>query len=234
MSDSDDSGQQRHLRSYGRRRTRKLSASRDALWQHTLPGLRPRLVDLRAGTPEAIFGQPLSDIWFEIGFGGGEHLVWQAEAYPGVGIIGCEPFVDGVVKTIAVLEQRHLRNVRLHDDDARDVLAALPDGAIGRVFILFPDPWPKLRHRKRRLVSADLIQALARVMRAGAELRLATDIGDYAAQMLRVVLDSTRFEWPVKSARDWRERCADWPPTRYEQKAVREGRRCAYLRFIRR
>ena len=127
-----------------------------------------------------------------------------------------------------------LKNVRLHADDARAVLRWLAPASIDRAFVLFPDPWPKMRHRKRRLVNSETIGELARVMRGGAELRLGTDIGDYAAQMLEVVEASGAFDWQARRPGDWRQRPDDWPQTRYEQKALREGRRCAFLRFIRR
>ena len=123
-------------------------------------------------------------MWLEIGFGGGEHLIWQAKANAQVGLIGCEPFRDGIVKALGAIEAEKIGNVRLHAEDARPVLRWLPKASIGRTFILFPDPWPKKRHHKRRLVSEATLAQLARVMRPGAELRIATDIGDYARWIL--------------------------------------------------
>ena len=178
-------------------------------------------------------GRPFREAWLEIGFGGGEHLVWQAEQNPEILMIGCEPFMDGVAKVLDAVTSRNISNIRVHADDARAVLRWLRPGSIDRAFVLFPDPWPKVRHRKRRLVNPETITALARVLRPGAELRLGTDIGDYAAQMLEIVLSSGAFAWQANRPCDWRERPADWPPTRYELKALREGRRCAYLRFVR-
>ena len=162
-----------------------------------------------------------------------EHLLWQARANPHVGLIGCEPFEDGVVKALSAIEREKLANIRLHADDARPLLRWLPDAAIARAFILFPDPWPKKRHHKRRLVSTATLRELARVMRPGAELRVATDIGEYARWILLAVREQHSFRWTAEGPRDWRERGADWPSTRYEQKALREGRRCAYFRFRR-
>ena len=151
-----------------------------------------------------------------------------------MGLIGCEPFVDGVIKALSAIEAERLANVRLHADDARDVLRWLPPASIGRVFVLFPDPWPKRRHAKRRLLARPLLDELARVMRPGAELRLATDIGDYARTSLAAIRAHPAFCWRVRGPADWRERGADWPETRYELKARREGRRCYYLRIVRR
>jgi tRNA (guanine-N7-)-methyltransferase len=175
----------------------------------------------------------VDDVWLEIGFGGGEHLLSQAARNPGVGLIGAEPFLDGVVKVLDKVEALGLANVRVHPDDVRPLLRWLPAASIGRAFILFPDPWPKMRHRKRRLVAEPLLRALARVMRPGAELRLATDIGDYARTMLLAIGAERSFSWLAETASDWRERPADWPGTRYEAKALREGRKCAYLRLRR-
>jgi tRNA (guanine-N7-)-methyltransferase len=217
------------LRSFGRRRGRKPSPHQQELLEQLLPRVR---LDLTAG-PTGFAPGRYDDIWLEIGFGGGEHLVWQARHYPRVGLVGCEPYLGGVLKVLAAIDAGGLDNVRIHDDDARSMLRALPDASIGRAFVLFPDPWPKMRHRKRRLVDAATVAALARVLKPGAELRLGTDIGDYATQILLVVQGSSAFEWLAGGPDDWRRRPADWPATRYEQKALREGRRCTYLRFRR-
>ena len=190
----------------------------------------------RAPAPDpltGLFDGAVADVWLEIGFGGGEHLIWQAKANPNVGLIGCEPFQDGVVKALAAIETERIDNVRLHAEDARPVLRWLPAASIGRAFILFPDPWPKKRHHKRRLVSEATLAELARVMWPGAELRIATDIAEYARWILEAVTREGSFAWTATCAGDWRERGLDWPPTRYEQKAVRDGRRCSYFRFRR-
>lgn len=172
-------------------------------------------------------------VWLEIGFGGGEHLLWQAAHNPGATLIGCEPFEDGVVKVLAAIDEEMRENIRLHMGDARDVLRWLPDAAIDRAFILFPDPWPKKKHRKRRLVNAATLALLARVMKPGAELRIATDIGDYARTMLEAFRAVPQFQWLAESPADWRVRPSDWPETRYEQKAAREGRQRYYFRWVR-
>lgn len=223
---------------YGRRQGHRLRAA-----QQEALGLLPRLgvlpeggaAPLPPGTldPKILFPDARA-VWLEIGFGGGEHLLAQAEAHPDIGMIGCEPFVNGVAKLLRQIEQRRLGNVRVHAGDARDVLDALAERALGRVFVLFPDPWPKARHHKRRIIAAPVLDQLARVMAEGAELRIATDIAEYARWTLLHVLNHGAFAWPVQSPRDWRERPADWPPTRYEEKALQAGRRPVYLRFVRR
>ena len=205
----------------GRRRGRKGSVRQEELTRNLLPRLALPLDRPAPPILTSIGNSQAKNAWLEIGFGGGEHLVWQAEQNPDVLMVGCEPFMDGVVKVLDAVTRLDLANVRLHADDARTVLRWLPAGSIDRAFILFPDPWPKMRHRKRRLVNSETIAELARVLGPGAELRLATDIGDYAAQMLEVVLASGAFEWQAAGASDWRQRPPDWPPTRYEGKAVR-------------
>lgn len=222
------------LRSFGRRRGRTLSPRQRWLIDERLPQLQ---VDLGKAPPEPlaqIFAPAkVAEVWLEIGFGGSEHLIWQADANRGVGLIGCEPFEDGIVKAVSEIEARKLDNVRLHADDARDVLRWLPDAGISRAFILFPDPWPKRRHRKRRIVNPALLADLARVMKPGACLRIGTDIGDYVRTIHMAFQSQSAFVWRCRTADDWRVRPADWPATRYEQKALREGRRCYYMTFER-
>lgn len=225
--------QQEDLRSYGRRRGRAPSARQKALWQGLLPRVAvPGDAERLRRLPD-LFPRPVRDVWLEIGFGGGEHLVWQAKQHPDIGFVGCEPFEDGVVKLLSAIELEALPNVRVWAADARPLLRLLPEAGIGRAFLLFPDPWPKKRHQKRRLVSGATVDQLVRVMRSGAELRIATDVGEYASAILRTVLANPRLGWTANSAEDWRRRPRDWPRTRYEQKAVGSGRRCYYFRFSR-
>lgn len=228
------------LRSFGRRRGRKLSPRQDTLMRDLLPKL---CLDLQKPPPDDathLFSPPVDRVWLEIGFGGAEHLLWQAKTHArpqhdqATGLIGAEPFEEGVVKALHGVETLGLSNVRLHPDDARPLLDWLPPGSLDRAFVLFPDPWPKKRHAKRRLVSPALLTALARVIRPGGELRLATDIAPYALEMLLAIRREGSFRWIATCAADWRERPADWPETRYEQKAGREGRTANYFRFTRR
>lgn len=174
------------------------------------------------------------ELWLEIGFGGGEHLASQARAHPDVGFVGVEPFVTGVARLLAEMTAGGLGNIRIFPDDARLLLPALPDGSLGRIFVLFPDPWPKKRHHKRRIVNPETVAEFARLLRPGGELRIATDDVGYARWILAACLAEPRLEWLAERAADWRERPADWPPTRYEQKALAAGRRPVYFRFRRR
>jgi tRNA (guanine-N7-)-methyltransferase len=183
--------------------------------------------------PGALFGVARPSIWLEFGFGGGEHLAAQAERHPETGLIGCEIFENGIVKLLAQIERRHLDNVRIFADDARLLIAALAPASIDRVFILFPDPWPKRRHHKRRLVSREILDSLAEIMTDNAELRLATDDCDYLCWILERITDHPAFEWLARRADDWRERPEDWPPTRYEEKARATGRSPTFLRVRR-
>jgi tRNA (guanine-N7-)-methyltransferase len=211
------------LRSYGRRRGRKPSARQTALLRDLLPQV----------SVDPVEAADASSTWLEIGFGGGEHLLWQARHNPGALIIGCEPYEDGVIKVLSAIEADALKNLRVHMGDVRDILRALPEGSLDRAFILFPDPWPKRKHRKRRLVNSSLLNLLARALKPGAELRIATDIGDYARTMLDAFRSQTRFAWQAESPADWRMQPADWVETKYEAKAIEAGRRRYYFRFLR-
>jgi tRNA (guanine-N7-)-methyltransferase len=183
--------------------------------------------------PRRLFPRPVADVWLEIGFGGGEHLIQAATRHPDIGFIGCEPFVNGLAKALARIDELRLDNIRIHDGDAADVLDRLAPASLGRVYLLYPDPWPKRRHWKRRFVSASNLARLARVMRPGAELRFATDWADYAAWTLVHVRRHPAFRWDAERADDWRRPWDSWQGTRYEAKAVAEGRRPVYLTFRR-
>jgi tRNA (guanine-N7-)-methyltransferase len=228
-----EAGAPKPLRSYGRRKGKPLSARKEALLTELLPRLRLDLKTPAPGRLHDLFPVPTREVWLEIGFGSGEHLLWQAEHHKDVGFIGCEPFVNGMGSLLGAVEDRGIATIRVHDGDARDALAWLPDGSIARIFILFPDPWPKKRQMKRRLISPETVAAFARVLAPGGVLRFASDSGDYAAQALHVVSKSGAFGWLAERAPDWRERPSDWPETRYERKALSEGRKPVYLTFRR-
>jgi len=202
-----------------------------------MESLLPRLaVDLGAPSPArlaSLFRHAPGDVCLEIGFGGGEHLATQAAAHPGTGFIGCEPFINGMAKALALIEAQGLANIRLHFGDASDLLAWLPAASLARVDLLYPDPWPKRRHWKRRFVQAARIAELARVLRPGGVFRFATDWPDYAAWTLERLLRSPSFAWTAERADDWREPWAGFTPTRYEAKAVQAGRAPCYLVFRR-
>lgn len=223
----------RPLRSYGRRKGKPLSARKERLIAELLPRLRLKLKEPPPRELHDLFSVPVKESWLEIGFGSGEHLLWQAEQHQDIGFIGCEPFVNGMGSLLGAIEDRDVKTIRVHDGDARDVLAWLPDGSISRIFILFPDPWPKKRQLKRRLISKETISALARVLVTGGELRFASDSSDYVAQALFLMNKSGAFVWRAERASDWTTRASDWPETRYERKALAEGRSCVYLSFQR-
>jgi tRNA (guanine-N7-)-methyltransferase len=220
------------LRSFGRRRGRALSARQASLWRELLPAVALTGDAAQLAKPDRLFSAAVREVWLEIGFGGGEHLLWQAEQHPEAGILGCEPYQDGIVKVLSAISTRRAGNIRLFADDARILLRQLPAAAIARAFVLFPDPWPKRRHWKRRLVSEATLAELARVLRPGAELRIATDIAAYAECILLAVRRQGSFRWLAKTPADWRQRGSDWPRTRYEAKALAAGRHCSYFRFL--
>ena len=168
-----------------------------------------------------------------MGFGGGEHMLAQAEAEPGVNLLGCEPFVNGVAMCVADLDRRGIDNVRIHPGDARDLMEVMPEGSADRAFLLYPDPWPKTRHHKRRFMNPEGLDLFARVLKPGAELRVATDIEDYVRHSLAVAAAHPAFEWTAERPADWRAPWEGWHRTRYEAKAVREGRTPHYLIFRR-
>ncbi|MGO8798630.1 MAG: tRNA (guanosine(46)-N7)-methyltransferase TrmB [Roseiarcus sp.] len=216
---------------YGRSRGRRLRAHQARLVAELLPRLE--IGGAKIGDCRALFPFAPNEVWLEIGFGGAEHLLAQARTRRDVGFIGCEPFLNGVAKALAGVEEHALDNVRLRAGDAAALIAGLPDGCLSRVFILYPDPWPKRRQHKRRLISQEMVDELARVARRGAQVRFATDIDDYAGWTLRRFLASAEFDWLARQADDWRRPWADWRATRYEAKAARQGRRPVYLTFER-
>ncbi len=220
---------------YGRRRGRKLRGGQQALLDDIVPGLEiPPGPTSHPVDPAALFDRPVREVWLEVGFGAGEHLLAQAAANRDVGLIGCEPYVTGVVRMVRGLREARLDNIRLWRDDARLLVDRLADGSLARVFVLFPDPWPKRRHHKRRFVSAPVLERLAAVMRDDAELRLATDDAGYLVWILAHLWRSQSFAWTARAPSDWRRRPSDWPATRYELKALQQGRSCTYLRYRRR
>jgi tRNA (guanine-N7-)-methyltransferase len=216
---------------FGRRRGRALRSGQKTLITGLLPQLTVKISAPGRLDPCALFGAVRRPTWLEIGFGGGEHLAWQASRHPETGFIGCEVFENGIVKLLAQIERQRLDNIRIFADDARLLLAALAPASIDRVFILFPDPWPKRRHHKRRFIARETLDRLAEIMTDDAELRVATDYDDYLSWILERLTHHSAFEWLARRPDDWRKRPADWPPTRYEEKAGAAGRVPVFLRF---
>jgi len=214
------------LRSYGRRHGRKLRAGQAALVETLLPQL---LITL---PPENMFADPSLPVWFEIGFGAGEHLVEQARQNPGINFIGCEPYVNGMASLLAAIERDALKNIRLYGGDARLLLSELADNSLERIFVLFPDPWPKARHHKKRIISRNSLELFYRKLTMGGLLRIATDHEDYCIWILENLLAFRKFEWRAKTQDDWNNPPQDWVATRYQAKAEAEGRRAVFLDWI--
>jgi tRNA (guanine-N7-)-methyltransferase len=237
VSDDETAAAPRRL-IFGRRRGRKFSPTRETTFADWLPRLRIALPeDGRVLDPASLFAQPMQDYWVEVGFGDGGHLFALAEQNPEIGFLGVEPFEPGVAKLVARIAARvnagGADNIRILTDDARLLLKALPDGGIARGFTLFPDPWPKKRHQWRRIVNADTLAQWARLIPPGGILRLATDVPDYQRWMLRHILAEPRFDWQAETSADWLRRPADWPASKYEQKAIAAGRTPHYYRLRR-
>lgn len=226
----DSDGARRNF--YGRSHGKTLRQSQKGYLAEDLPGLTLRGITV-ADNPErklldlsAHFGD--KPVWLEVGFGGGEHLVHMAATYPEIAIIGCEPFVNGVAMLVGKIKAAGVSNLLIHPGDARDLFDVLPDHSLAKAFLNYPDPWPKTRHHRRRFVTQDHLLPLARCLQPGSEFRVATDIADYVRQTLEEV-PQAGFERIAHSASPW----ADWYSTRYEQKALREGRMPHYLTFRR-
>ncbi len=223
---------------YGRRHGKRLRPSQRRLLEEMLDQIAvPGLPPARSGEPgevdlRALFGRDCP-VWLEIGFGSGEHMAHQAARHPEAGILGCEPYVNGVASLLGKLRDSPLPNVRIHPGDVRDLMDVLPAGSVSRTFLLYPDPWPKKRHHRRRFMTPEHLRPLARAMKPGSRLRVATDIPDYARQAVEQIARSADFEWTAESRRDWQRPWDDWLPTRYEIKALKEERVPIYLNFTR-
>ena len=216
------------MRSYGRIKSRPIKPRQAALMETLLPQVRipPGPLDPKTLMPDA------AEVWLEVGFGGGEHMAAQAAKHPDVLILGAEPFQNGVASALRHIDEQALANVRLQDGDVRELIERLPDASLTRVFILFPDPWPKSRHHKRRIVQAELLDQLARLMAPGARLRFASDVVSYVDWSLERLEAHPAFRWMAGRADDWRVPPADHVTTRYEEKRLGD---CApvFLDFVR-
>jgi tRNA (guanine-N7-)-methyltransferase len=218
-------------RLYGRHTGHKLRVGQAALVEELLPRVEVPEGPLSA---EALFGddRPLE---LEIGFGAGEHLAWQAAHRPGHGLIGCEPFLNGVVGALQHIRDQQLGNVRLHMGDALDVLARLPDASLERVYLLHPDPWPKARHAKRRFMNPGPLDRIAAKLKPGGEFRFGTDHPVYIRWAMMQMNARRDFDWQISEARDFQVRPDDWPQTRYEHKArTVYAHEVWYFRYLRR
>ncbi|WP_420563180.1 tRNA (guanine(46)-N(7))-methyltransferase TrmB [Thalassobaculum sp.] len=226
-----DHGEERLF--FGRRKGRPL---RVGMQRRIDEDLVPRLVPVEtspanATDPKGWFPQAPRAVWLEIGFGGGEHLAWQAQNNPGVALIGCEPFVNGVASLLRHLDEVDGDRVRIHPDDARDVLDVLAPESLERIFVLHADPWPKRRHHYRRIIQHETVARFYELLKPGGILRMATDDPGYLVWILARITAHPEFRWTGTSMADFTERREDWPETRYEAKARREGRMPAYMEF---
>jgi len=217
---------------FGRRKGKALREGQSAMIEGVLPRLRlpeGEIADLRA-----LFPHPVTAVRLEIGFGGGEHLLHRMRESPEIGFIGVEPFINGMAKFLAIIEREGLTNIRLWDGDAALMLPLLPAGSLDAIDLLYPDPWPKRRQRKRRFVSERTLTLFARVLREGGRFRFASDIDDYVGWTLSRLLRSADFDWTDARADDWRVPYPGWIRTRYEAKAIAAGRVPSYLTALRR
>ncbi len=221
---------------YGRLKGKGLRDSQQEYLDKDLAALSPGAVDWDANPDRnpldlsTLFGG--KPVWLETGFGGGEHMVHQAAQNPDIGIIGCEPYINGVAMLLGKIRKAGCDNIAVHPGDVRDLFDVLPDESIDKAFLLYPDPWPKKRHHRRRFVTPEYLEPFHRALKPGAEFRVATDIPDYVRQTLEEV-PRAGFEWLGERPSDWRTPWEDWISTRYEQKALREGRSPHYLTFRR-
>ncbi|MEM1272823.1 MAG: tRNA (guanine(46)-N(7))-methyltransferase TrmB [Pseudomonadota bacterium] len=226
-----------HRNFYGRRKGKHLRDTQEMYLAEDLMALSPGPVTWDANPDRTpldlvdVFGN--RNVWLEIGFGGGEHMVHQAAQNPDVGIIGAEPYINGVAMLLGKIRKAQLDNLRVHPGDVRDLFDVLPPASISRAFLLYPDPWPKTRHHRRRFVTPEHLVPLARVLKPGAVFRVATDIPDYVRQTL-IEVGKGPFDWLAERPTDWREPWPNWNSTRYELKALRDGRVPHYLTFRRR
>ena len=218
---------------FGRRKGHKLRPRQAELIETLLPRLA---IDLSRPAPDdlrTLFPVPVTEVALDIGFGGGESMIAQATARPDLGIIGVEPFINGMAKALAAIENGNVKNIRLHFDDAAALIEWLPNVSVARIDLIHPDPWPKRRHWKRRFVQDDMVARLARILRRDGQFRFVTDVADYAAWTLQSLLRSVEFEWTARCADDWRQAWPGFTPTRYHAKAARENRASCFLVFRR-
>jgi tRNA (guanine-N7-)-methyltransferase len=218
---------------FGRRKGHKLRIHQADLIENLLPQLS---LDISTPAPDnltELFESKPGDVRLEIGFGGGEHLIAEAQAFPDIGFIGCEPYVNGMAKILTQIEAHGIGNIRLYAGDAAELLAWAPPRSMARIDLIHPDPWPKRRHWKRRFVQDATVAAMARIIKSDGEFRFVSDIDDYCAWTLAHLLRSPDFFWTAERAAHWREPWPDYTMTRYGRKAEREGRVAAYLRFRR-
>ncbi len=218
---------------HGRTFVKGMSQRQFDLLEHFLPKVALDVNALKNNGTVGLFAEPKNEYWMEVGFGGGEHIARQARNHPTVGMIACEPFQNGVAKLLTEIEDDGIDNISVHSDDARTILDILPDACLDKMFLLYPDPWHKSKHNKRRFICEENLTQIARVLKPDAIFFVASDIADYVSWTLRHLQNDDNFEWLAAGDKDWLLPPEDWVPTRYEAKAKRAGRKSAYLFFRR-
>lgn len=218
---------------HGRTFTKGMSQRQFDLLDEFLPSVALDINKLKNQGVGALFDTQKTEFYMEVGFGGGEHLARQARENPNIGYIGCEPFQNGVAKILIEIEDDEIGNIKVHNDDARTVLDALPDASLDKIYLLYPDPWHKFKHNKRRFICEENMQQIVRVLKKDAIFFVASDIPDYVSWTLRHLQNNPNFEWLANQDTDWLSPPSGWQSTRYEQKAQRNGRKSAYLLFKR-
>jgi tRNA (guanine-N7-)-methyltransferase len=233
--DPSDDGGKAHAQGsfFGRRKGHRLRSHQADLIENLLPHLALDITSPAPGDLTELFDDGITDVRLEIGFGGGEHLVAEARAFPQTGLVGCEPYVNGMAKILTQIEAHNIGNIRLFAGDAAELLAWAPSQSMRRIDLIHPDPWPKRRHWKRRFVQDSTVAAMARILKADGEFRFVSDIDDYCAWTLSHLLRSPDFFWTAERVSDWQAPWPDYTMTRYGAKAEREGRKATYLRFRR-
>jgi tRNA (guanine-N7-)-methyltransferase len=234
MSPKPTSDAKRHIRSFGRRKTKGLRATRAGAMEDVLPHVQ---IEFPKGEgiidPHSFFDTKVKEVWLEIGFGNGEHILHQALNNPDIGLIGCEPFMNGVAALCVGIGEKKVNNIRIWPEDARLLMERLKPKSLDRLFLLHPDPWPKNRHHKRRFVQTETLDQIAGLLKPNAEFRMATDHPELATWLLEKTYFHPAFAWSATSSADWRTPPADWPETRYGQKGVKQGRPPVYFSFCR-
>jgi tRNA (guanine-N7-)-methyltransferase len=232
MTDKPINFQPPERRFFGRRKGKAFSGRQQDLMDSLLPRISvPVPEEGQQLDLSALFGDTMRQVWLEVGFGKGEHMAWQAQANPDVGLIGCEPYLNGVVGLLTHIDDNNIDNIRVYGDDARHVMWALPDQSVDRIFLIHPDPWPKKRHARRRFVNPSNLDDFARILKDGGEFRVGTDHPIYREWTALQMAQRHDFEWLAEGPEDWTNRPEDWPETRYEVKAL-EGK-ATYFRFKR-
>jgi len=227
----DDAAGHTHGSFFGRRKGHKLRSHQADLIDHLLPHLTLDISNPAPARLAELFEPPIENVRLEIGFGVGEHLIAEALAFPEIGFIGCEPYVNGMAKILTQIEAHNIGNIRLFAGDAAELLAWAPARSLLRIDLIHPDPWPKRRHWKRRFVQDATVVAMAGILKPGGEFRFVSDIDDYCSWTLAHLMRSPDFVWTAERACDWHHPWAGYTMTRYGRKAEREGRKAAYLRF---